>query len=285
MLLYGMKNTVLVVFFLVFLLASMRSGVAQDAVLDANVVIHSKGVFKDRGNKQWVESSLNGKSRFNFVEVSRTANAIFLLDPSRNVKIELNILEKTIYYSDSSRTRVTLYAVVLYFSGSSGNYYRVRSGNKCLQAVELEGSRFSPELMECSLSASQQWNILERNFGGAITYRWRNLLTQMRGASLCLTGALVRTTVTFSPCDTSDAQRWINLKFTGSGLTNIRTLAVNDNVCLGIRYSTQGGLRYRQDEDGIIQKDTEFYNPMLAYCDERNDSGSTNNPLWGFQPL
>jgi hypothetical protein len=250
------------------------------------VVIHGKGVFKDRGNKQWTETGANGKSRFNFVETSRTGSAIFLLDSSRNVRLELGIGENMIYYSDSSRTRVALYPIVLSLSGSSTNYYRVRSGgNKCLQAVELEGGGLSPELMDCSLSASQQWNILERTLNGVTTYRWRNLLSQMRGKDLCLSGSVVQSNVGFAACDTSNAQRWVNLRFTGSGLTNIRTLAVGDNVCLGFAYSTQGAPRYRQDEDGIVQKDIEFRPIRLGYCEERNDSSNTNNPLWAFQPL
>jgi hypothetical protein len=280
-----MKNTVLLVFFVSFCCATPRSGVAQNFLFDSVVVIHSKGVFKDRGNKQWIETGINGKSSFNFVETSRNTNAVFLLDSSRNVRIELNSAEKTVYYSDSSRTRVALYSIVVSFNGSNGKYYRVRSGSKCLQAVELEGGGLSPELMPCSLSASQQWNILERNIGGATTYRWRNLLSQMRGSNLCLLGLAVRTDVRFAVCDTSDAQRWLNLRFTGSGLSNIRTLAVGDNVCLGYGYSTQGAPRFRRDEDGVLQRDTEFYIPKLAYCEERSDTGNTNNPLWAFQPL
>jgi hypothetical protein len=282
-----MKNTLLLVFFIAFCCAMLQVGTAQTLLFDSVVVIHSKGVFKDRGNKQWVETGLNGKSGFNFVETSRNTNAVFLLDSSRNVRIELNATEKTVYYSDSSRTRVALYSILLSLNGNNGKYYRVRSGGKCLQAVELEGGSLSPELMPCGVAglASQQWNILERVVNGATTYRWRNLLSQMRGSDLCLSGSGVRTMVRFATCDTSDAQRWLNLRFTGSGLTNIRTLAVNDSVCLGIRYSTEGAPRFRRDEDGVLQKDLEFNTPMLAYCDERNDSSNTNNPLWAFQPL
>ena len=290
MLIYCMTNirkkSVLAVLFLTLMFCVFGySGIAQNAS-SASAVIHAKGVFRDKGNKQWQESSVNGKSRFNFVETSRSNNAVFLFDSSRNVKIELNVVEQMIYYSDTNNTRVALYPIVLYLTSGNSNYYRIRSGQKCLQAVELEGRGFSPELMDCTLSASQQWNILERNIGGITSYRLRNLLTQMRQTDLCLTAAALRTPVTMNRCDTSDPQRWVNLKLnTSTSFTNVRTLAVSDTICLGTQYSTDGAPRYRQDEDGILQRDTEFRTLLMAYCDERSPSGNSNNAAWAIQLL
>jgi hypothetical protein len=141
--------------------------------------------------------------------------------------------------------------------------------------------------MDCSNSASQQWNIVERNIAGVTTYRMRNLLTQIRQKNLCLSGAAVRAVVTMNECDTTDPQSWVNLKLNSpsTGFSNIRTLAVTDSHCLGIQYSTNGAPRFCQDEDGGLLRDIEFSRLRIAFCDERNDSGNNNNPLWAIQPL
>jgi hypothetical protein len=282
------KNLVLTVLLLALITSIFAySGVAQNTLVDAVIIIHAKGSFKDRGNKQWLESGISGKSQFNFMETNRTASAVFLLDSSRNVRLELNISENMIYYSDTKTTRAALYPIVNYQRGANGNYYRIRSSQKCLQAVELEGGVFSAELMNCSSSASQQWNIVEHNNVGVTTYRMRNLLTQIRQKNLCLSGAAVRAIVTMNECDTTDAQRWVNLKLNSpsTSFSNIRTLAVTDSQCLGIQNSTDGAPRFRQDEDGILLRDTEFSRLRIAFCDERNDSGNDNNPRWAIQPL
>jgi hypothetical protein len=138
------KNLAFTVLFLALMTSIFTySGVAQNTLVDAVIVIHAKGSFKDKGNKQWLESGISGKSRFNFMETNRTTNAIFLLDSSRNVRLELNINENMIYYSDTKTTRAALYPIVNYQRGTSGNYYRIRSSQKCLQAVELEGGIFA----------------------------------------------------------------------------------------------------------------------------------------------
>ncbi len=280
------KNTVLLVFFLTLMVCVFGySGVAQTNATDAKVVMHAKGIFRDRGNKQWQESGVSGKNVFNFVETSRNASAVFLLDSSRNVRIELNVTEQMIYYSDSKTTRAALYPIVNYLTVNTGNLYRIRIEGKCLQAVELEGGVFSPELMSCTLSTSQQWNILERNFNGVTSYRLRSVLTQIRRPELCLTGKNVNQTVTLNRCDTSDAQRWVNLRLnTSTTFTDVRTLAVSNNICLGTRYSTQGAPRFRLDEDGNVTQDVEFTTLFMPYCEERPTSG-TNNARWGIQLL
>jgi hypothetical protein len=256
---------------------------AQTTGNDLKVAIHARGFFKDVGGGAWTESGADGKVAFRFRETRRTAEAVFLLDTSRKVALELNTKDKKVYLVESSTSRRPHVDIMVARPAKWGDYFQIKSAGQCLQAVYLERDlAFSPELMPCDDSPGQHWNIEPgRVINGVATYRWRNLLTQMRGLDLCLSGAFANAVATMAPCDTGEGQRWLHAPPATASLKGLRTAAVQATVCLGYKHFTD--LRYR-DEGGSIKKDTDFWQAQMVYCGTRDGASVTNDPAWSLAP-
>ncbi|MBI5720369.1 MAG: hypothetical protein HZC37_22055 [Burkholderiales bacterium] len=251
------------------------------------VAVHSKGFFKDVGGGAWTESGADGKVAFRFRETRRTEQAVFLLDEPRKVALELNTKDRMVYLLKSSTSRRQHVAITSVRLGAKqGDYFVVRSASQCLQAVFLEDGnkgKVSPELMPCDDSPGQHWNIVpSRDIGGVgPTWQWRNLLTQMAGLDVCLSGTFANGEATMAPCDDSnDGQRWIHAPLSATmALTGLRTPAVQGSVCLGFKHFT--GRRYRQ-QGGAVKEDTEFWTGQMLFCGGPNDANATSNPRFQF---
>jgi len=207
----------------------VRHVAAQDTPLDLAVAIHERGYFKDAGGGNWTEHGADGKVIYRFRETRRTPSAVFLRDDGRNVALELNQAERTIYFTDATRTRIKLTGITLARTAARAAYFqvRLRSGQMCLQATYNEADRsYRPELIsDCDGSPEQQWSIetgrvIQVKNEQVQTYRWRNLRSQMRGADLCLQGAASCTLpagaceptapLTLGICDLREEQRWVH---------------------------------------------------------------------------
>ncbi|HEY1852114.1 MAG TPA: hypothetical protein VGG60_13890 [Candidatus Binataceae bacterium] len=70
------------------------------------------GSFRQSGAQTWVEDhAVLGRSRFQYHETGRDEWSVYLFDASRNVKIQLDLFTKTIFYSDETQARFALYAI------------------------------------------------------------------------------------------------------------------------------------------------------------------------------
>lgn len=99
---------------------------------NVKVVNHSKGKFIDRGNRKWEEVGNNG-ARFNFRETNRDAWSVYLVDATRNVKIQLDLFRKKIVYSDS-RNKFDLYTIT---SASKDSYIQPSRPVRMANAIQL----------------------------------------------------------------------------------------------------------------------------------------------------
>jgi hypothetical protein len=60
---------------------------------------------------RWIEEGDNGATN-NFVEEKRDASSVYLFDASRNVRLQLDLAKKQIYYSEGKSSKRPLYAIV-----------------------------------------------------------------------------------------------------------------------------------------------------------------------------
>ena len=77
---------------------------------NVNLARHTNGYFANRGNGSWAEVDRSNRVRFNFKETGRDAWSVYLLDRSRNVRIQLDLHRKKIVYSNKTQ-RFDLYSI------------------------------------------------------------------------------------------------------------------------------------------------------------------------------
>ena len=85
---------------------------AQQAVTGRNVTVvtHAAGQFKVSGPKQWLEEAPNGL-KFNFVEDSRSERLVNLSDPTRGVRLQIDLQRNEILFSDTNNPQFVLYKI------------------------------------------------------------------------------------------------------------------------------------------------------------------------------
>lgn len=85
---------------------------ANDTATGYNVksVQHSGGSFEFE-NGIWVEKDLNGRANFRFDERQRDDWSVYLYDPSRDVKLQLDLHRKEIFYSTGNNSMTPLYRI------------------------------------------------------------------------------------------------------------------------------------------------------------------------------
>ena len=77
------------------------------ATLGVTGVDYPNGQFRLTGQNMWTEN----EGAFNFTEVSRDATSVFLQDESRGVRLQLDLKQKQIIYSDANTKPTLLYAI------------------------------------------------------------------------------------------------------------------------------------------------------------------------------
>jgi hypothetical protein len=77
---------------------------------NVKMVSHSQGSYLYLGNRNWGEANLENKIIFKFKETGRDDWSVYLLDESRNVKLQLDLHRQQVIYSDRDR-QFDLYAI------------------------------------------------------------------------------------------------------------------------------------------------------------------------------
>ena len=70
------------------------------------------GVFRQTGERQWVETNVGGRVMFNFEEVQRDDWSVYLLDRSRDVNLQLDLHTRKVMYHTGNAPRSHLYDVL-----------------------------------------------------------------------------------------------------------------------------------------------------------------------------
>lgn len=74
-------------------------------------VLHAAGSFTNAGNGQWLEADVQGQITFQFQEESRDEWSVYLLDPTRNVAIQLDLYRGQILYGQGAEPKTDLYPI------------------------------------------------------------------------------------------------------------------------------------------------------------------------------
>lgn len=89
--------------------------VVNDRVVNGRnvtAVSFDKGGYIALGNGNWKETNDQGKTTFRFKETGRDDWSVYLLDPSRNVTIQLDLHRKMVVYGDSTQ-KFDLYPIIV----------------------------------------------------------------------------------------------------------------------------------------------------------------------------
>jgi len=79
------------------------------------------GTYRQMGNRKWREVSASPHgTNFNFNEVNRDEWSVYLHDPSRDVRIQIDLHTRKIYYSDAHSPRRELYSIQSSSAKASG---------------------------------------------------------------------------------------------------------------------------------------------------------------------
>jgi Mannan-binding protein len=77
---------------------------------NVKMVRHSQGSYTYLGNGNWGEANLQNEITFKFKETGRDDWSVYLLDSSRNVKLQLDLHRQQIIYTDNTQ-HFDLYAI------------------------------------------------------------------------------------------------------------------------------------------------------------------------------
>jgi len=87
---------------------------AQAPVTGLNVrtAIHAQGSYRQGDGRNWGEYDLKGQKTFSFVEEARDEWSVYLFDPARNVRVQIDLYRKKIRYAANGAPYTDLYDVV-----------------------------------------------------------------------------------------------------------------------------------------------------------------------------
>lgn len=94
-------------------MASVPVIAAEAPATGANVrsVSYPQGVYRQTGPRAWAEFDKSGKQTNAFVEDARDEWSVFLFDPARNVRIQIDLYRKKIRYTENGGSYADLYDV------------------------------------------------------------------------------------------------------------------------------------------------------------------------------
>jgi hypothetical protein len=86
---------------------------AEAPASGANVrsVTYPQGVYRQTGPRAWAEFDKSGKQTNAFVEDARDEWSVFLFDPARNVRVQIDLYRKKIRYTENGGSYADLYDV------------------------------------------------------------------------------------------------------------------------------------------------------------------------------
>lgn len=94
-------------------MASVPVIAAEAPANGANVrsVTYPQGVYRQTGPRAWAEFDKSGKQTNAFVEDARDEWSVFLFDPARNVRVQIDLYRKKIRYTENGGSYADLYDV------------------------------------------------------------------------------------------------------------------------------------------------------------------------------
>ena len=72
---------------------------------------YGRGVYRQTGPRTWGEFDSAGKQTNSFVEEARDEWSVFLFDPARNVRVQIDLYRKKIRYAENGGSYADLYDV------------------------------------------------------------------------------------------------------------------------------------------------------------------------------
>lgn len=89
------------------------AGATDAPATGANVrnVSYAQGSYRQTGPHSWSEFDLAGKQTNAFVEDARDEWSVFLFDPARNVRVQIDLYRKKIRYTENGGSYADLYDV------------------------------------------------------------------------------------------------------------------------------------------------------------------------------
>lgn len=95
------------------MVASVPVAAAEAPATGANVrsVTYPQGMYRQTGARAWGEFDKSGKQTNAFVEDARDEWSVFLFDPARNVRVQIDLYRKKIRYTENGGSYADLYDV------------------------------------------------------------------------------------------------------------------------------------------------------------------------------
>ena len=95
------------------ILAVSPAGATDAPATGANVrnASYAQGSYRQTGPHSWAEFDLAGKQTNAFVEEARDEWSVFLFDPARNVRVQIDLYRKKIRYTENGGFYADLYDV------------------------------------------------------------------------------------------------------------------------------------------------------------------------------
>jgi hypothetical protein len=92
---------------------SIPAAAAEVPATGANVrsVTYAQGTYRQTGPRAWAEFDKAGKQTNAFVEDARDEWSVFLFDPARNVRVQIDLYRKKIRYTENGGSYADLYDV------------------------------------------------------------------------------------------------------------------------------------------------------------------------------
>jgi hypothetical protein len=94
-------------------MAAMPAVAAEAPATGTNVrsVTYAQGTYRQTGPHAWAEFDKAGKQTNAFVEDARDEWSVFLFDPARNVRVQIDLYRKKIRYTENGGSYADLYDV------------------------------------------------------------------------------------------------------------------------------------------------------------------------------
>lgn len=95
-------------------IAVAAPAVAQQAPvtgINVRTASHAQGSYRQGDGRNWGEYNQKGEKTFSFVEEARDEWSVYLFDPARNVRVQIDLYRKKVRYAENGAPYADLYDV------------------------------------------------------------------------------------------------------------------------------------------------------------------------------
>jgi hypothetical protein len=152
-------------------IVSSVAAVAETPATGANVrsVTYPQGTYRQTGPRAWAEFDKAGKQTNAFVEDARDEWSVFLFDPARNVRVQIDLYRKKIRYTENGGSYADLYDVTG-SAASAGAAAATPSARTSPRLASSDGFwKNSPVRYGVAAAGGDKAGVLRGVDGGAIT--------------------------------------------------------------------------------------------------------------------